>query len=178
MSLQRLYGPVGFATKNYPVPSFAISIPLLSICSGTMARPVTITWDPVKTSVISSRFVIKAHAKADPTNVYVNFNDVRIKTFFWGEGTRCTEQSDVIDVPINNGSNKVEVSACKNFPWLGVVGVDVDVYIEVSFEGETPDQPWWEILQEWVAANWLWLAVGTVIIGGASYWYIARPRGR
>lgn len=178
MSLQRLYSPLGFATRNYPVTRFDIKIPLLSTCSATMVKPVTITWDPLKTSVISSRLVIKAHANADPTDVYIKFNGVEIKTFFWGEGTRCTEQSDVIDVPILNGSNKVEVRTCKHYPWLGVVSVYVDAYVAVSFEGETPDQPWWEIIQEWITVNWPWIAVGAVILGGATYWYIARPRGR
>jgi len=180
MSLQKLYSPLGLATKNYPVTRFDVKIALLSACSATIVKPVTITWDPLKTSVTSAQLVMKAHSNADPTDVYIKFNGVEIKIFQWGEGTRCTEQSDIIEVPIINGANKIEVRTCKRYPWIGVVSVYVDAVVTVNFEGETPTQPWWELIQEWIEANWQWIAVGTglIIIGGVSYMYIARPRGK
>jgi len=179
MSLQRLYLPVGFSVKPYPVPRFTATIPLLGFCSSWIGRPVTITWDSAKTTVTSSRLVIKVTPNADPVALDVKFNNVLVKSFFWAEGTKG-EQSDVVDVSIINGTNLFEVKTCKHIGWIGLVGVDVDAYVEVTFEGETPERPWWEFFQEWLAANWMWLAIGTglVIIGGVTYMYIARPRGR
>lgn len=175
---QRLYLPVGLSAKPYPIPRFTVKIPMLAVCSGWIGKPVTITWDPVKTTVSSSRLVIRAISNADPVRVNVNFNGAPVKEFFWGEGTKGTELSDVIDVPIINGTNELGVRACKNYPWVGVVGVDVNVYVEVTFEGETPQRPWGEVLWEWLTINWPWLAIGAglVIIGGVTYVYLARPR--
>ena len=136
MSLQRLYLPVGFSAKPYPIPRFIVKIPMLAICSGWIGKPVSITWDPMKTMVSSSRLVIRAVSNADPVRLHVNFNGASVKDFFWGEGTKGTEQSDVIDIPITNGTNELDVRACKHYPWVGVVGVDVDAYVEVTFEGE------------------------------------------
>ena len=182
MSLQRLYIPVGISVKPYQIPAFTASTPFMpvpTVCSGWIGKPVSITWDPVNTTISSSRLVIKAHAKNDPMDMWVRFNKADLKRFFWGEGTKCTEQSDVIDVSIINGTNLLEVYACKMLPWIGVASIDIKAYIEVTFEGEIPQRPWWEVFQEWLGANWSWIAIATglVIIGGVTYMYLARPRG-
>ncbi len=178
MSLQRLYLPVGFSAKPYPIPRFTLKIPLLAKCSSWIGKPVTITWDPTQTTVSSSRLVVKATSNADPVALDVKFNGIVVKSFFWGEGTKGTEQSAVVDIPVNNGANEFEAKTCKNLIWIGVVGVDIEAYIEVIFEGETPDRPWWEVFQEWLTTNWPWIALGTglVIVGGATYMYVARTR--
>ena len=170
---------VALVVKSYPIPPFTATIPLLGGCSGWIGKSKLITWDPLKTTVTSSRLVIKAHAKNDPIDFNVKFNGIDVKSFFWGEGTRCTEQTDIIDVQIVNGANLLEVDACKHIPWIGVASVDVDAYIEVNFEGEVPEEDWWEYFWQWLETNWPWLAIGTglVIIGASVYMYVARPRG-
>ncbi len=177
--MQRMYLPVGFSSETYPIPRFTVRIPLLSMCSNWIGKPVSITWDPMKTTVSSSRLVIKAISDADPVIMNVKFNGTKVKEFSWGEGTKGTEQSDVIEVQVTNGTNELEVNACKNYPWIGVVGVNVEAYVEITFEGETPQRPWWEVFQEWLLAYWPWiaLATGLIIIGGVTYMYVARPRG-
>jgi len=176
---QAISSPVGLSAKPYPIPRLTVTIPLLGFCSGWIGRPVTITWDPVNTTVTGSRLVIKATPNADPVAMDAKFNDILVKSFFWGEGAKG-EQSDIVDVSINNGSNLFEAKACKHIGWIGVVGVDVEAYVEVTFEGDIPQRPWWEVFQEWMAANWPYLAIGTglVIMGGATYMYIATPGGR
>jgi len=177
MSLQRLYIPVGFSAKAYPIPSFTAIIPMLSGCSGWIGKSKIITWDPLKTTVASSRLVITAHAKNDPIDFNVKFNGLDLRSFFWGEGTKCTEQSDIIDVQIVNGSNLLEVDACKHLPWIGVASVDVEAYIEVVFEGEIPETSWWEYLQQWLNTNWpmMALGLGSVMLGTVTLVYLARP---
>jgi len=179
MSLQKLYLPVGLSVKPYPIPRFTATIPYLGWCSTWIGRPISITWDPTKTTISSSRLVIKAKPNADPVAMDINFNGILVKSFFWGEGTKG-EQSDVVDVSIINGTNMFEAKACKHLFWVGVVGVEVDAYLEIMFEGETPERPWWEVFQDWMATNWPYLAIATglVIIGGVTYTFIARPGGR
>lgn len=174
-----MYIPVGFSIKPYYISSLTATIPLLASCSSWTGRPVTITWDPVKTTVVGSRLVMRATPSADPVYMDVKFNDAPVKRFFWGEGAKG-EQSDVVAVSIINGTNLLEAMACKNVGWIGVVDVKVDAYVEVTFEGETPERPWWEVLQEWFVANWPYIAIATglVIIGGSYYLYVARPKGR
>jgi len=178
MSLQRLYIPVGLSVKPYPIPKFTATIPWYASCSSWIGRPVTITWDTAKTTVISSRLVVSATPDKDPVAMDVKFNNVLVKSFFWGEGAKG-EQSDVVDISIINGSNLLEVKTCKHLAWVGVVGVAVDAYVEVTFEGETPERPWWEVFWQWIETNWPYLAIATglVIIGGVTYMYVARPRG-
>lgn len=177
MSLQTLYIPVGFTAKPYPIPPFTAIIPLLGGYSGWIGRTKIITWDPLKTTVSSAHLVIKAHAKNDPIDFQVKFNGVNVRSFFWGEGTRCTEQSDIIDVSIVNGSNLLEVNAYKRYFWPGVASVDVEAYIEVVFEGEIPETSWWEYLQQWLDTNWPLMALGFggAMLGGVTLVYLARP---
>jgi len=182
MSMQRLYLPVGFSVTPYPVPPFKLVIPWLGTCSDRVNKPVTITWDPLKTTVVSSSLVIKARTSEDPVGLMVYFNDAELRQFIWGEGAQDEEKSDVINVSIINGLNTVGAHACKQylpFPWAGVVNVDVETYLEVTFTGETPQRPWGELVWEWLMENWPWIAIGTgvLIIGGVTYSYIARPRG-
>ena len=179
MSLQRLYLPVGLSVKQYHIPNFKAIIPLLGSCSAWTGKPISITWDPTKTTVSSSKLVIKAKPNADPVALDIKFNDILAKSFFWGEGTKGTEQSDIIDVSLINGTNIFQAKTCKHLYWIGVVGVDIEAYVEVTFEGETPQRPWWEVLQDWLVVNWPWIAIGTglAIIGGVTYMYLARPRG-
>jgi len=162
--------------KPYPIPRLTVTIPLIGWCSGWVGRPVTITWDSAKTTVTSSRLVVKVTPNKDPVALDVNFNNVLVKSFFWGEGTKG-EQSDVVDVSIINGTNIFEAKGCKHLYWVGMVGFDVDAYVEVTFEGEIPERPWWEVFQEWLSVNWPYLAIGTglVIMGGSAYMYLARP---
>lgn len=176
---QDISSPVGLSVKPYPITRFTVTIPLLGLCSGWIGRPVSITWDPTKTTVTGSRLTVKATPNADPVAMDVEFNNVLVKSFFWGEGAKG-EQSDVIDVPIINGTNLFEAKACKHIGWIGVVGVDVDAYIEVTFEGELPQRPWGEVAWEWLETNWPYiaLATGLLIIGGGTYIYIATPGGR
>lgn len=179
--MQRMYLPVGFSVKPYPIPAFTASTPFMpvpTVCSGWIGRVVPITWDPTKTTISSSRLVIEAHAKNDPMDMWVRFNKTDLRRFFWGEGTKGTTQSDVIDVSIINGSNLLEVFACKMYPWIGVASIDIKAYIEITFEGETPERPWWEVFWLWLETNWPWIAIGAglVIVGGAAYIYIARPK--
>jgi len=171
--------PVGLSIKSYPTPRFTATIPWYASCSSWIGRPITITWDTAKTTVTSSRLVVSATPNKDPVAMDVKFNGTLVKSFFWGEGAKG-EQSDVVDVSIINGSNLFEVKTCKHLAWVGVVGVDVDAYVEVTFEGETPQRPWWEVLQEWLAANWPYIAIATglVIIGGVAYPYVARSGGK
>ncbi len=179
MSLQMRALPVGLGVKPYPIPPFTVPIALGGLCSVWIGKTVTITWDPAKTTVSSARLIIKAHALNDPIDFKVNFNGVEVRHFYWGEGTKCTEQSDVIDVPIINGTNKLEARACKSYYWPWMAHVDVvEAYIEVTFEGEEPEKNWWEYFWQWWEANWPWIAIGTglVIVGGAAYMYLARPK--
>jgi len=176
---QAISSPVGLSVKTYPIPRVTVTIPLLGFCSGWIGRPVSITWDPEKTTVTGSKLVIKATPNADPVAMDVEFNDILVKSFFWGEGAKG-EQSDVVDVPIINGTNLFEAKGCKHIGWIGIVGFNVDAYLEVTFEGETPERPWWEVIQEWLADNWSYLAIATglVVIGGSVYMYVARPGGK
>jgi len=171
--------PADLSVKPYPIPRFTVTIPLLGACSDWVGRPVTITWDQTKTTVTSSRLVIRATPNKDPVAMDVKFNDVLVKSFFWGEGAKG-EQSDIVDVSIINGANLFEAKACKHIGWVGVVGVDVDAYVEVNFEGEIPQRPWWEVFQEWLSVNWPYIAIATglVIVGGSAYVYLARPGGK
>ena len=171
--------PADLSVKPYPIPSFTLIIPWPSSCSSTMQKPVTITWDPVKTSVSSARLVISATPNKDPVALVAKFNGSIVKEFFWGEGTKG-EQTAVVDVPIINGSNTFSARTCKHLPWVGIVNVNVSAHVEVTFEGETPQRPWWEIFQEWLSVNWPYIAIGTglVIIGGSAYVYLARPGGK
>ena len=177
--MQRLYIPVGFSTKPYPIPRFTATIPLIGFCSAWIGRPVTITWDPTKTTVTSSRLIVKVTPSADPVAMDIKFNNILVKSFFWSEGTKG-EQSDVVDVQILNGTNIFEAKGCKHIGWIGMVGFNVDAYVEVIFEGEIPQRPWGEIVWEWLETNWPYLAIATglVIIGGITYTYIARPGGK
>lgn len=178
MSLQRVYLPVGINVKTYPISKFKVVIPLLGGCSAWIGRPVSIIWDPTKTTVSSSRLVVKTKPNADPVALDVKFNGIVVKSFFWGEGTKGTEQSGIMDVSIINGTNLLEAKACKHLYWIGVVSVDVEAYVEITFEGDIPQRPWWEVLQEWLVANWPWVAIATglFIIGGVTYLYVARPK--
>jgi len=178
MSLQRVYLPVGINVKTYPISKFKAVIPLLGGCSGWIGKPVSITWDPTKTTVSSSRLVVKATPNADPVALDVRFNGIDVKSFFWGEGTKGTEQSGIMDVSIINGTNILEVKLCKHTYWIGVVSVDVEAYVEITFEGDIPQRSWWEVLQEWLVANWplVAIATGLFIIGGVTYIYVARPK--
>ena len=181
MSTQNLYLPVGFSAKPYVIPSFKLVIPWMGACSDRVNKPVTITWDPTKTSVERASLVIKARTSEDPVGLMIYFNDAETRQFIWGEGAKNEEKSDVIDVSIINGVNTVGVHACKQylpFPWVGVVNVDVDTYIEVTFTGETPHRPWDEVVWEWLEANWPWIAIGggALIIGGVAYSYLETPR--
>lgn len=181
MSFQRLYLPVGLSARTYQIPRFAITIPFWPpqvLCSGWTGKPVSISWDSTKTTILSSRLFVKAHSNGDPIDFKVNFNGVEVKHFTWGEGTKCTEKSDVIDIQIIEGLNELEVRACKQYPWLAAVTVSVEAYVEVTFEGEAPQRPWWEVFQEWLAANWPYLAIGTglMIVAGVTYIYLESPR--
>ena len=181
MSMQRLYLPAGFSAKPYPIPSFKLVIPWIGPCSDRVNKPVTITWDPTKTSVERASLIVKARTSEDPVGLKIYFNDNEVREFIWWEGTKGEEKSDVIDVPITNGTNTVGVYACKQyvpFPWVGIVNVNVDTYIEVTFAGETPHRPWDEVVWEWFEANWPWVAIGggALIIGGVAYNYLATPR--
>jgi len=171
--------PVGLSVKPYPVPRFTVTIPLLGFCSGWVGRPVSITWDPMKTTVTASRLMIKVKPSADPVAMDIKFNDTIVKSFWWGEGAKG-EQSDLVDVPVINGTNLFEAKGCKHIGWIGIVDFDVDAYLEVTFEGETPQRPWGEVVWEWLETNWPYLAIatGVVIIGGVTYSYITRPGGR
>lgn len=182
MSMQRLYLPVGFDAKPYPIPPFQLVIPWLGTCSERVNKPVTITWDPLKTTVVKSSLVIKARTSEDPVGLRIYFNDAQVREFIWWEGTKGEEKSDVINVSIINGANTVGAHACRQyvpFPWVGVVSVDVDAYVEVTFTGEVPQRPWEEVIWEWIVANWPWIAIGAgvLIIGGVAYNYLASPRG-
>ena len=182
MSMQRLYLPVGFSAKPYPIPPFKLVIPWLGTCSDRVNKPVTITWDPLKTTVVSSNLVIKARTSEDPVGLKIYFNDVEVRTFIWWEDTKDEEKADVIGISIINGGNTVGAYACRQyvpFPWVGVVSVDVDAYVEVTFTGETPQRPWGEVVWEWIEENWPWIAIGAgvLIIGGVAYSYLASPRG-
>jgi len=176
--LQRLYLPVGLSAKPYPIPRFTVKIPLLASCSAWIGKPVSITWDPTKTTISSSRMVIRAKSDADPVAADFKFNNALTTSFFWGEGTKGTEQTDIVNVSIINGTNLFEGKACKHLYWIGVVGVEVDAYLEIVFEGETPERPWWEVFMEWFETNWQWIALGAglVTIGGVTYLYVASPR--
>ncbi|MBA7688207.1 hypothetical protein ES703_96686 [subsurface metagenome] len=88
------------------------------------------------------------------------------------------EQSDVVDVSIINGTNLLEAKTCKHLAWVGVVDVDVNAYVEITFEGEIPERPWWELFWLWLEANWPYLAIATglVIVGASVYMYVAKPK--
>lgn len=181
MSLQRLYLPVGLETKTYSIPTFVAKIPwwILPACSGFVARSKEITWDEATTTVTNARLVItRVHSDGDPIDVWVRFNGTDLKRFLWKEGTKCTEKSDIIDVPLLNGQNILEIYACKMYPWIGIVTVTVSAYIEVTFDGEIPESPWWNEFWQWLESNWQWIAIGTglIIVGGATYTYLAQKR--
>ena len=178
--MQRLYIPVGLAIKSYPIPAITAKTSYwpLPLCSGWIGSFVPITWDENKTMISSSRLVISATAKQDPMDMWVKFNGTKLRRFLWEEGAKG-KQSDVIDVSIINGSNLLEVYACKMYPWLGVASIDVKAHIEITYTGEDPQsKTWWESLREWLEANWPYLAIGAgmLIIGGVTYSYLARPR--
>ena len=182
MSLQRLYLPVDLVVKIYHVPAFTASAPFwpLSLCSGWVGGIASITWDPTKTTISSSRLVISATARNDPMDMWASFNKTSLRRFLWGEGAKG-EQSDVFDVSIINGTNLLEVYACKLYPWLGVASIDVKAYVEITYTGDPPQgKSWWETMWEWIEANWPWLAIGAgvLIIGGVAYTYIAHPEAR
>jgi len=179
MQYQVISSPVGFFVKPYPIPRFSVKIPLLGICSGWIGRPISVTWDPMKTTVSGSRLIIKATPSADPVAMDVNFNDTLVKSFWWGEGAKG-EQSEVVDVSVINGTNLFEAKACKHIGWVGTVDIDIDAYLEVTFEGEIPQRPWGETAWEWLETNWPYLAIttGLIIIGGVTYSYIATPGGK
>ena len=176
---QIISSPVELSVKPYPITRFTLKIPYFASCSSWVGRPISITWDPTKTTVTDSKLIIKATPNADPVAMDIKFNDILVKSFFWGEGAKG-EQSDVIDVPVINGTNLLEAKSCKHIGWIGVVGVDVDAYIEVTFEGEIPKRPWGETAWEWLETNWPYLAIttGLIIIGGVTYSYIATPGGK
>ena len=169
--------PRGLAIRTYPIPTFKAPIPLLGECSGWIGKPVTISWDESKTTVTGARLVInRVHSDRDPIDLKVNFNGVEARHFFWGEGTKCTDQSDIVDVVIVNGFNKFEARACKHYFWPGFVKTTVSAYVEVTFEGETPERPWWEYLEEWVEANLFWIVFGvpTLFALGSVVMYVTK----
>ena len=176
---QIISSTVGLFVNTYPIPGFTLIIPWPSSCSPHMEKTVTITWDPLKTTVTSARLVISATPNKDPVALVAKFNNSKVKEFFWGEGTKG-EQTAVVDVSIINGSNTFSAQTCKHLPWVGIVNVNVSAHVEVTFEGETPQKPWGEVVWEWLETNWPYLAIATglVIIGGVTYLYIARPRGK
>jgi len=181
VSTQKLYLPVGFDAKPYPIPPFQLVIPWLGTCSERVNKPVTITWDPLKTTVVSSNLVIRARTSEDPVGLKIYFNGAEVRQFIWGEGAKGEEKSDVIGVSIINGANTVGAYACRQYmplPWIGVVSVDVDTYVEVTFTGETPQRPWGEVVWEWLMANWPWLTIGAgvLIISGVVYNYVESPK--
>jgi hypothetical protein len=183
MSIQKLYLPVGYSAKPYPVPTFKLVIPWLGTCSERVNKPVTITWDSSKTTIESSSLVINATTSEDPVGLRIYFNDEEVRQFIWSEGDKGEVKSDIIDVPIVNGVNKVGAYSCRQympFPWIGVVNVNVDTYVLVTFTGETPQRPWDEVVWEWIMANWPWVTVGAgaLIIGGVAYSYLESPKSR
>ena len=154
---------VGLEVTAYPIPTFTAKIPWspIRLCSGWIGKSTPVKWDEARTTITSARLVLtRVHSNGDPVDVWVRFNGAEVRRFSWGEGTKCTDRSDIIDVPLLNGPNLLEVEACKLYPWFGVVNVSVSAYIEVTFEGEAPESPWW--FWDWLAANWHWVALGLV----------------
>lgn len=174
---QKLYLPLGLAVEDYHIPTFTAKIPWLwPACSGWIGKPVTIPWDETKTTVTSASLVLtRIHSDGDPVDVWVRFNGEQVRYFLWGEGTKCTDQSDVIEVPLLNGLNLLEVYACKQYHWPAVVTVSVSAYVEVTYEGEAPKRPWWEFFWGWLEENWHWVALGLVgvTVGGVILSYTA-----
>lgn len=167
MAARALYLPRGLEARAYPIPTFTVPIGMWSECSGWIGKPVTIKWDEAKTTVTGARLVItRVHSDRDPVDLRVNFNGAEVRHFFWGEGTKCTAQSDVVDVTLVNGINQLEARACKHYYWLGTVSTSVSAYVEVTFEGEPPERPWWEPIGEWLEANWHWVVLG--LVGAAA----------
>jgi len=164
---------VRLVSRTYSIPTFTVPIGFWSECSGWLKKLMTITWDEVKTRVTGARLIItRIHSDRDPVDVRVRWNGADVKRFFWAEGTKCTPQSDVVDVTLLNGLNYLEVRACKHYYWPGRVNVTFSGYVEVFYEGEAPERPSWEAAWEWLEANWPWLVLGAgaVIIGGAAYY--------
>jgi len=136
--------------------SFNVSAPIgiVQECSGWNKAMVEVTWDTTKTTVTGMRLVIlRAYSDRDPIDLKVRLNGTEVFHFFWGEGTKGTVKSDVRDVTINNGSNTIEVRACKHYYWPGNVHTDVAGYLEVTYEGEAP------------------VGRGSVILALKKYWW-------
>ncbi|GAH40924.1 unnamed protein product, partial [marine sediment metagenome] len=55
--------------------------------------------------------------------------------------------------------------------------VDINAYLEVVFDGDTPKTSWWEYLQQWLDTNWPLMALGFggAMLGGVASVYLAKP---
>ena len=167
------------ASQNYPIPTFVAKTPwspIPTMCSGWIGKTVTIPWDEAETTITGARLVLtRIHSDRDPVDAFVRFNGEDLRRFTWGEGTKCTDQADIFEVPLLNGVNLLEVEACKQWPWPGVVNVSVSAYVEATFEGPAPGRVWWEYFWQWLEANWHWVALGLVgvTVGGVIISYTA-----
>lgn len=137
---------------------------MLKTCSGWIGVTKTIEWDETETSVTATRLVVsRVHSDRDPVDIKVRVNGSEVKSFFYGEGTKCTYKSAVVSIPLVNGANLIEMRSCKKFFWIGNVGTLLTGYIEMEYEGKAPERPPLEAIK----ANWF-LLLPVAVLGGVA----------
>lgn len=171
--MMRLVYPSQAVVKKYSIPIPRFRIGYWDLCSSRQPGIATITWDTSKTTVTGAVLVLTAVSDHGAVLLDGAFNEVAIPTLTWEDGEEGQIRTFTKAVDLRNGTNLLEVWACK-IPWLGLVRWlgeaylnILDSYIEVTFEGEEPTRPWYEILSEWFMANWPYVALaGAVVVGG------------
>ena len=163
--------------KRYslPIPKFRIGY--WDLCCSRQAGIATITWDTAKTTVTGATFVLSVLCDHGAVVLDGALNGEAIPTQTWADGEEGQVRTCTKSFDIRNGTNLVEIWACK-IPWLGLVRwlgeaylTVLDCYIEVTFEGEAPSRPWNELIGEWFSANWLSLAVASAVLVGGVWVY-------
>jgi hypothetical protein len=157
--------------KQFPLTIAPVGIAWWQECSGVKSVAVTLNWDPTKTTVKSGRLVMIMVSNHGEVWFDAGFNKVLLPEIIWLEGEHEVQKTWINDVTPINGTNLIEVWACKNVIWYPEdVGVTIQqAYLEVTFEGEPPTGLWWEVIWNWFAVNWPYVAIaGVVVVGGVA----------